>query len=88
MRIFNKFALQFSKPENFLGSIAGKLMAFTGVEKNKWTISLLHIQKADNVLEVGFGPGVAIKMVSDIIQDGYVVGIDYSDVMLQQAKKK
>jgi len=88
MRIFNKFALQFAKPENFLGSIAGKLMAFTGVEKNKWTISLLHIQKADNVLEVGFGPGVAIKMVSDAIQDGYVVGIDYSDVMLQQAKKR
>lgn len=62
-------------------------MASTGVEKNKWTISLLNIQKVDNVLEIGFGPGIAIEMVSNINRDGYVVGIDYSDVMLQQAKK-
>ena len=49
-----KLTLQFGKPEGILGSIAGRLMASTGVEKNKWTISLLNIQSADNVLEIGF----------------------------------
>lgn len=86
--ILKKFALQFGKPEGLLGSIAGKLMASTGIKKNKWTISLLNIQKGDNVLEIGFGPGIAIELVSNVNQDGHVVGIDYSDVMLQQAQKR
>lgn len=88
MEIFKKFALQFGKPEGILGSIAGRLMASTGVEKNKWTISLLNIQSSDNVLEIGFGPGVATELVSKVIRDGHYVGIDYSDVMLRQAIKR
>nr|WP_255723523.1 class I SAM-dependent methyltransferase [Sporosarcina sp. ACRSL] len=80
--------MQFGKPEGILGSIAGKLMSSTGVEKNKWTISLLNIQSAENVLEVGFGPGVATELISKLIHDGHYVGIDYSDVMLEQAKKR
>ena len=51
-------------------------MATTGVGKNEWTISLLNIQRSDNVLEIGFGPGIAIELVSNIVQDGHVVGID------------
>lgn len=88
MGILKKFSLQFRKPEGFLGSIAGKLMAGFGAEKNKWTISLLNIKKDDHVLEIGFGPGVAIQLVSKAIQSGKVVGIDYSEVMLQQAQKR
>lgn len=80
--------MQFGKPEGILGSIAGRLMASTGGEKNKWTISLLNIQSADNVLEIGFGPGVATELVSNIIHDGHYVGIDCSDVMLRQAIKR
>lgn len=75
MGIFKKFALQFGKPEGLNGSIAGKLMASTGAEKNKWTISLLNIQPSDNVLEIGFGPGVAIELVSNMIQDGPVAAV-------------
>lgn len=86
--ILKKFALQFRKPEGLLGSIAGKLMASTGSEKNKWTISLLNIQQQDYVLEMGFGPGIAIELASKAIQDGYIVGIDYSDIMLQQAQNR
>jgi len=63
-------------------------MAFTNKQKNEWTISLLQLQKTDNVLEISFGPGVSTKSVANIITDGYYVGIDYSDVMLQQAKKR
>ncbi|MEK3934714.1 class I SAM-dependent methyltransferase [Sporosarcina sp. FSL W7-1349] len=88
MGIFKKFALQFGKPEGMLGGIAGRLMASTNVEKNKWTISLLNIQSSDYVLEIGFGPGIATELVSKVIHDGHYVGIDYSDVMLRQARKR
>ncbi|GIN22650.1 class I SAM-dependent methyltransferase [Siminovitchia fordii] len=88
MNIVKKIRLQFRKPEGLLGSIAGKLMANVGTEKNEWTIRLLNIQKDDTVLEIGFGPGIGIEFTSKIIQDGKIVGIDYSEKMLQQARKR
>ncbi|MRG86001.1 class I SAM-dependent methyltransferase [Salinibacillus xinjiangensis] len=88
MRIIKKFAQQFEKPEGFLGIIAGMLMSTVGTEKNRWTISLLNVRKDDNVLEIGFGPGIGIELTSKVIQDGKIFGIDYSEKMLQQAQKR
>ncbi|THE11622.1 class I SAM-dependent methyltransferase [Bacillus timonensis] len=88
MGILKKFGDQFKKPEGFFGSIAGKLMATVSAEKNKWTISLLNVKKDDNVLEIGFGPGIGIEVASKVIQDGKIIGIDYSEKMLQQAQKR
>jgi ubiquinone/menaquinone biosynthesis C-methylase UbiE len=88
MGLFEKFATQFGKPQGFLGRIAGKLMESKGTEKNEWTISLLDIQKDDKVLEIGYGPGVAIELLSKEVPNGYIVGIDHSDVMLKQAQKR
>lgn len=88
MGVFKKFTQQFEKPEGFLGIMAGKLMATVGAEKNKWTISLLNVKKDDNVLEIGFGPGIGIELASKVIQDGKIIGIDYSEKMLHQAQKR
>lgn len=86
--IIQKFFHQFAKPEGFLGTIAGKLMASFGKEKHVWTLSLLNVQKDDYVLEIGFGPGVAIKLASKIVHEGKIVGIDYSEKMVQEAWKR
>lgn len=86
--MLKKFFLQFGKPQGFLGRIAGRLMATTGIRQNQWTLSLLQIEKTDHVLEIGFGPGIATELVSNVIQNGFYLGIDYSDVMLQQATKR
>ena len=88
MRTVKKFAQQFKKPEGFLGIVAGKLMATVGAEKNQWTISLLYLEKDDNVLEIGFGPGIGIELASTVIEDGKIIGIDYSQKMMQQALKR
>jgi ubiquinone/menaquinone biosynthesis C-methylase UbiE len=88
MAMFKKFSKQFEKPEGFLGMIAGKLMATFGAEKNKWTLSLLNLKKDDNVLEIGFGPGIGIELASKIVQEGKIIGIDYSEKMLEQAQKR
>lgn len=88
MSFMKKFRQQFEKPEGLLGSIAGMLMASVGAEKNKWTVSLLDIEKDDYVLEIGFGPGLGLHAVSKIVQEGKIVGIDYSEKMLKQAFKR
>ncbi|GAB7386269.1 hypothetical protein BSNK01_01040 [Bacillaceae bacterium] len=57
-------------------------------ELNQWTISLLNVQPNDRILEVGFGPGIAIQEISGMIEDGSIVGIDPSQTMLSQAQKR
>lgn len=49
---------------------------------------MLDIQPSDQVLEIGFGPGQAIQEVAKITPNGFVAGIDLSDVMVVQASKR
>ena len=81
---------QFGRPTGFLGSIAGKIMArrSSNLERIRWVISLLEVKPADRVLEVGFGPGVSILLVSDIAHQGFVAGIDHSREMVKQATRR
>ncbi len=85
-----RFRSQFRKPTGFGGKVAGWIMAHrpSNRERNAWAVSLLEFQPTDHVLEIGFGPGVAIKLMSQLVTGGHVVGIDHSEVMLQQARKR
>jgi SAM-dependent methyltransferase len=38
-------------------------------------------------LELGFGPGLAIRELSRIAAEGYVCGIDHSELMVRRAKR-
>jgi ubiquinone/menaquinone biosynthesis C-methylase UbiE len=49
---------------------------------------LLDVQASDRILEVGFGSGADISRVSQLTNQGWVAGIDYSEVMVQQATKR
>jgi SAM-dependent methyltransferase len=55
--------------------------------RNRWVVSLLDVQPADRVLEIGFGPGVAIAELARA-GAGHVYGIDHSEVMVRQASKR
>jgi SAM-dependent methyltransferase len=59
-----------------------------GNEDDAWLIRLLEIGPEDRVLEVGFGPGVAIELLAARATDGFVAGIDPSDVMVGQARSR
>jgi SAM-dependent methyltransferase len=39
-------------------------------------------------LELGFGPGLAIRELSRIAAEGYVCGIDHSELMLRRARRR
>ncbi|WP_221563389.1 class I SAM-dependent methyltransferase [Alkalihalobacillus sp. TS-13] len=87
MGVLQKFINQFKKPEGFFGRVAGLLMA-REPEKSAWTVSLLNPAESDRALEVGFGPGRAIEILSQKITEGYIVGIEISEVMLRMARKR
>ena len=81
---------QFGRPTGFFGRIAGKIMERTrsNQDRIRWTISLLDIRPDDRLLEIGFGPGFAIDLISRIASEGIVVGVDHSEVMVKQASKR
>lgn len=81
---------QFGRPAGLWGAVAGFIMANRrqNRERNVWTIALLDLQRSDRVLEIGFGPGVAIQDISRIISEGFVAGIDHSETMVRQARRR
>jgi ubiquinone/menaquinone biosynthesis C-methylase UbiE len=50
-------------------------------------VSLLGVQPADQVLEIGFGPGLAVAELARV-GAGHVYGVDHSGVMLRQASRR
>jgi ubiquinone/menaquinone biosynthesis C-methylase UbiE len=57
-------------------------------QRNHWVVSLLDVQPTDRVLEIGFGPGLAIAELSRLATRGMVYGVDHSDTMLKQATRR
>ena len=76
---------QFGRPRGVIGYVADYMMAHrsSNLERNDWALSLLAIKPTDRILEIGFGPGIAIG--KSAAQAGQVVGIDHSALMLRQA---
>ena len=81
---------QFLRPHGFRGRAAGWVMATRGSnrERNIWAVGLLDVQPDDRVLEIGFGPGIAIQEFARRATNGLVVGVDHSEVMVRQARKR
>jgi SAM-dependent methyltransferase len=76
-------------PRGAAGHVTGWVFAHrpSNRRRNRWVVSLLGVRPADQVLEVGFGPGIA---VAELVRAGagHVYGIDHSGVMLRQASRR
>lgn len=90
MNFRQQLVSQFRQPSGMLGNIAGIVMANrpSNVARNHWTVDLLKLQPNDRVLELGFGPGIAIQYAAPMVTEGSITGIDHSETMLRQASKR
>jgi SAM-dependent methyltransferase len=81
---------QFGRPTGWLGGLVGQIMAYrpSNRERSRRTLELLGIRPDDRVLEIGFGPGVALVWAAELAYRGKVVGIDHSEVMFRQAARR
>ncbi|MGI8570282.1 MAG: class I SAM-dependent methyltransferase [Methylocella sp.] len=50
-----------------------------------WVIDLLDVQPSDKMVEIGFGPGVGIQLLTSSASAGNVAGVDPSKEMVAQA---
>lgn len=76
------------KPTGIVGRIVGYIMDIYNREDNYWTISLLNIGETSEVLEIGFGTGLAIAEAAKIALDGHIYGVDHSETMLAAAQRR
>jgi ubiquinone/menaquinone biosynthesis C-methylase UbiE len=83
-----RFTAQFGHPTGLMGWLVGLIMSIENRERIDWAIDLLDVKPEDRVLEIGFGPGLAIKRLSAHASRGFVAGVDVSDVMLRQAQNR
>jgi len=89
-KIIRRVRSEFRHPTGFSGRVVGWIMALrsSNRRRNVWSVSLLDVQRRDRVLEIGFGPGIAIREISRLAVEGYVCGLDHSEEMLRQAAKR
>jgi ubiquinone/menaquinone biosynthesis C-methylase UbiE len=79
---------QLAKPQGLLGRLFGRALAKQNLSLNTWMVELLDVQPHDRVVEVGCGPGTAIQQLAARAPSGLVAGVDYSPVMVAQARDR
>jgi ubiquinone/menaquinone biosynthesis C-methylase UbiE len=89
-RVIGRAVRQFGRPYGAAGRLAGFVMAHrtSNRRRNLWVVSLLDVQPTDRVLEIGFGPGLAIAELARRAIRGRIYGIDHSEVMVHQARRR
>ncbi|MEU8250674.1 class I SAM-dependent methyltransferase [Nonomuraea sp. NPDC048916] len=77
-------------PRGIVGWANGWMFAhrLSNRKRNIWAVSLLDVQPTDRVLEIGFGPGIAIAEFAGRATRGHVFGIDHSQAMVRQAARR
>ena len=54
----------------------------------QWAVQLLDISPADEILEIGPGPGVSVSLVCGQLATGRITAIDRSAIAIQHATKR
>jgi SAM-dependent methyltransferase len=88
--VMGRLVRQGHNPTGPAGRATGWMMGrrSSNVRRNRWAVDLLAVEPTDRVLELGCGPGVAIAALASRATRGLVVGVDHSQVMIRQARRR
>jgi len=84
--LHNFIAQQFSMPEGMCGRVTGAVMGLINHLPNMRALEVLDIAERDDVLEMGFGPGWALKKMVKLVCTGTIIGVDRSPTMFRLAQ--
>jgi ubiquinone/menaquinone biosynthesis C-methylase UbiE len=88
MPLMRVFGDQCRRPSGLLGGLMGSLMNWSHRPLSRWTIEMMGIQPHSSILDIGCGGGMTIKEMARLATDGFVAGVDYSEIMVRQALKR
>jgi ubiquinone/menaquinone biosynthesis C-methylase UbiE len=84
----NDLDSQHRRPFGEVGRKVGQAMSQNHLPENLWTVKQLNPQPTDYILEVGFGPGVAVQELLKSVTNGLAAGIDFSEIMVSAARER
>lgn len=74
--------------DGFVGRISGSVMARLNRDMERDAIAELNPSPNDSVLAIGFGPGIGIELLAEVLPNGLVAGIDPSATMNELARRR
>lgn len=86
--MLKKIQDHFKKPEGIIGKIVGKTMAWENKTLNEWTLKQFDIHASKEILEVGYGPGYALDMITDSEENVHIDGMDVAKTMQDEASRR
>lgn len=78
-------ASQFKKPTGLFGIFSANRMVKINQGNYDRLISDLELQPQDKILEIGYGPGIGIRMIAEQCTTCTIHGIDFSGLMHKRA---
>jgi len=81
-------ARQSRRPAGWVGEIVARVMARDTRAANATALDLLSVEPGDVLLEIGCGHGETLAKLARRASDGFVAGIDPSDVMVRLAARR
>jgi ubiquinone/menaquinone biosynthesis C-methylase UbiE len=76
------------KPRGALGVAMGWVLERGNAVQNRATVEALDPPDGAAVLEIGFGPGHALEMLSRKQRLGLIAGADHSELMVETARRR
>jgi arsenite methyltransferase len=74
--------------DGFVGRISGSVMARLNRDMERAAIAELNPSPSDSVLAIGFGPGIGVEFLAEVLPAGLVAGIDPSATMNELARRR
>ena len=79
---------QSMNPHGFWGGVFTWFMDRRNARAHNFALKRLDVQRSDIILEIGFGTGRLARKLAKAARDGFVGGIDPSELMLRRAEKR
>jgi len=86
--MFKELGKQLRKPSGLFGRIVSKMMDIRNREFYEKVIIELDIKSGDKIYEIGYGPGLGIRLIANLRKECALSGIDYSELMYSKATKR
>jgi ubiquinone/menaquinone biosynthesis C-methylase UbiE len=74
--------------DGFVGRISGSVMSRLNRDMERAAVAELNPSPNDSVLAIGFGPGIGVESLADVLSVGLVAGIDPSATMNELALRR
>jgi len=88
MGLLSAIGKQLQHPRGLFGKALFRWMSEKTIEHGRWTADLMDVRTDDDVLEIGFGNGANLALLTQRAPKGHVVGAEVSETAMEMASKR